>query len=58
MPKKILQQEREGLIMKKKPEVEIEEIKLLCPECGEVLTTDVCHSCGCEIDTGEITIDI
>lgn len=44
--------------MKKKPEVEIEEIKLLCPECGEVLTTDVCHSCGCEIDTGEITIDI
>lgn len=32
--------------------------KLLCPDCGEVLTTDVCLSCDCEIDTGEITIDI
>ena len=43
---------------RKKTEVMIEEIKLLCPDCGEVLTTDVCHGCGCEIDTGEITIDI
>jgi predicted amidophosphoribosyltransferase len=44
--------------MKMKPEVELGEIKLLCPKCGEELTTHVCSKCGCEIDMSEITIDI
>jgi predicted amidophosphoribosyltransferase len=44
--------------MKKKPEVELGEIKLLCPDCGEELTTHICSKCGCEIDTSEFTIDI
>lgn len=44
--------------MKKKPEIELGEIKLLCPECGEILIRDVCDKCGCEIDTREINIDI
>ena len=44
--------------MKKRPEVEIEVIHLLCPDCGEVLEADVCDYCGCEIDTSEFTIDI
>lgn len=34
------------------------DIKLLCPDCGEVLTRTVCDNCGCEIDTREIIIDI
>lgn len=44
--------------MKMKPEVEIEVLHLLCPNCGEILESDVCGHCGCEIDTSEITIDI
>lgn len=44
--------------MKKSPEVEIGEIKLLCPDCGAVLTNSRCDNCGCEIDTSEITVDI
>ena len=44
--------------MKKKPEVEIGEIKLVCPDCGEVLTSVICENCGCEIDVSEIIIDI
>lgn len=48
----------EEINMKKKPEVAILEIKLLCPDCGKVLTSAVCDNCGCEIDVSEITIDI
>ena len=44
--------------MKKRPEVEIGEVKLLCPDCGSILTNEVCNRCGCEIDTREIAIDI
>lgn len=44
--------------MKKKPDVEILEVRLRCPECNYVLETDVCNNCGCEIDTDEIMIDI
>lgn len=44
--------------MKRKPEIAIENIKLIYPECGEELKTDICQNCGCEIDTREITIDI
>lgn len=47
-----------GIVMKKSPEVEIREIKLLCPDCGAVLTNSRCDNCGCEIDTSEITVDI
>lgn len=42
----------------KKPEVEIEVLHLLCPDCGTRLKSIVCDNCGCEIETGEITIDI
>ena len=35
--------------MKKKPDVEILEVRLRCPECNYVLETDVCNNCGCEI---------
>lgn len=44
--------------MKKNPDIEIGEIKLYCPDCGEELITNICSKCGCEIDTSEITIDI
>ena len=44
--------------MKQKPQVEILELRLKCPECDSILESDVCGSCGCEIDTEEITIDI
>lgn len=44
--------------MKKKPDVEILEVRLRCPECSYVLETDVCNNCGCEIDIDEIMIDI
>lgn len=44
--------------MRIQPNVEIEKIKLFCPECDTELTTDVCTVCGCKIDLSEITIDI
>lgn len=44
--------------MKKKPEVEFEKIKLICPDCGTELKTDVCDKCGCEISLEEFYIDI
>ena len=43
---------------KKKPEVEILEIRLRCPECDYVLESNVCNKCGCEIDTEELIVDI
>jgi hypothetical protein len=42
--------------MHKQPNVVIEKIKLLCPDCDTELTTEMV--CGCEIDLSEITIDI
>lgn len=42
----------------KKLEVELGEIKLLCPDCGEILTRDICDNYGCKIDMSEIIIDI
>ena len=44
--------------MKQKPQVEILELRLRCPECDYILESDVCNNCGCEINTEEITIDI
>jgi hypothetical protein len=44
--------------MKKRPQVEILELRLRCPECNYILESDVCNNCGCEIDTDEIMIDI
>ena len=42
----------------KRPQVEIKEIRLLCPDCGNVLEFDICECCGCQIDTEEFEIDI
>ena len=44
--------------MKLTPNVEFDNIRLVCPECGETLTTSVCQNCGCEIDMAEFMIDI
>lgn len=44
--------------MKKKPQVEILELRLRCPECDYVLDSDICNKCGCEIDTDTFMIDI
>lgn len=44
--------------MKQKPDVEFDNLRLVCPECGETLKTDICHNCGCEIDIEEFTVDI
>lgn len=44
--------------MKKRPQVEILELRLRCPECDYVLERDVCNNCGCEIDTDTFMIDI
>lgn len=44
--------------MKKKPEVEFEKIKLICPDCGTELKTDICDKCGCEISLEKFYIDI
>lgn len=52
--------------MKKKPGVEFEKItgiefekiKLICPDCGTELKTDICDKCGCEISLEEFYIDI
>lgn len=44
--------------VKKRPQVEILELRLRCPECNYILESDVCNYCGCEIDTDEIMIDI
>jgi hypothetical protein len=44
--------------MKKRPDVEVVEIVLKCPECGEILNADVCSECGCEIDLNEFSIDV
>lgn len=44
--------------MKKRPQIEIIELKLRCPDCDEILKGKFCDNCGCEINTEEITIDI
>ena len=44
--------------MKKRPQVEILELRLRCPECNYVLESNICGNCGCEIDTDEFMIDI
>lgn len=44
--------------MKKKPEVEFEKIKLICPDCGMELKTDICENCDCEMSLEEFYIDI
>ena len=44
--------------MKKKPDIEILEVRLRCPECNWLLENDICDNCGCEIDINEIMIDI
>lgn len=41
-----------------KPQVEIIEIRLRCPECDCILETAICNNCGCEIDTSEVLVDI
>lgn len=44
--------------MKKEPEVEFENIKLICPDCGAELNTDVCDNCRCEISLDMFYIDV
>lgn len=44
--------------MKKRPQIEIVDLKLRCPDCDEILKSKIYDNCGCEINTVEITIDI
>lgn len=52
------QTKQKEIKVKKRPQVEILELRLRCPECNYILESDVCNHCGCEIDTDEIMIDI
>ena len=44
--------------LKMKPQIEIIELRLRCPECDCVLESAICNKCGCEIDTNELFVDI
>lgn len=44
--------------MMKTPNVEFDNIRLTCPDCGEVLDSNICKNCGCVINTAEFQIDI
>ena len=52
------QTQQKEIKVKKRPQVEILELRLRCPECDYVLDSNICNNCGCEIDTDTFMIDI